>query len=280
MWETIRLAVSVVAYPAISQKHGETVCVAGIRTDSVMSPSWVRLYPFRGRTTGERTWVHKWDEIELRTQRKPTDQRPESLKPDLESIKVVGNLDTKHSWASRRAVVDPLRRFETMHEVLAEQNASGLSLAVVDPGRVLDLEITRKPQKEIDELSRKALQQMSQGSLFDIGDPATPLEPMPVDFYYLVQYQDEKEPRRLKIIDWEINQAWRKWRHEYADPGEAIRTKWLGEIFDKSREVSFFVGNLRRFPTQFVLLGVFWPPKVAAESSRMLGMAAADPSPS
>ena len=261
MWETIRLAVSVVAYPAISQKYGETVCVAGIRTDVAMAPSWVRLYPFRGRVAGERTRVHKWDEIELRTQRNPSDRRPESLKPDLESIKVVGRLSTKHSWADRRAVVDPLRRYETMQEVLAEQGRSRMSLAVVDPGQVLDVEIAKKPQKEIDELATKALDQTRQGSLFDIGDPATPLEPMPVDFYYLVRYQDEKEPRRLKIIDWEINQAWRKWRHEYADPSEAIRTKWLGEIFDESREVSFFVGNLHRFPTQFVLLGVFWPPK-------------------
>ena len=43
------LLVPVKAYPAISQKYGEVVCVAGIRTDPA-APAWVRMFPvaFRG----------------------------------------------------------------------------------------------------------------------------------------------------------------------------------------------------------------------------------------
>jgi hypothetical protein len=206
--------------------------------------------------------VFKWDEIELRAQPTRSDHRPESLRPDLESVEVVGNLSTRHGWADRKAIVDPLPRYETMQHVITEQAASGMSLAVVESGQVLDLEITQKPRQEIEALERKAAEQTRQGSLFDIGNPKVPLEPMPIDFHYLVKYPDENDVRRMKIIDWEINQAWRKWRHEYADPAEAIRRKWIGEILDSSREVSFFVGNLHRFPAQFVLLGVFWPPKL------------------
>src|ERR1700674_3007527 len=39
----ISLVVTVKAYPAISRKHGEAVCVAGIRTDTP-EPRWVRLW--------------------------------------------------------------------------------------------------------------------------------------------------------------------------------------------------------------------------------------------
>ena len=47
--QTIRLAITVIAYPVISSALGEDFCVAGIRTDSLMQPEWVRLFPFRRR---------------------------------------------------------------------------------------------------------------------------------------------------------------------------------------------------------------------------------------
>lgn len=56
--------------------------------------------------------------------------------------------------------------------------------------------------------------------------------------------------------------VWRMWRHEDSGAGEAIRKKWLAEILDSSLDVSFVVGNMHQFPTQFLLLGVFWPPRL------------------
>lgn len=46
----MELLITVKSYPEISTKHGEVVCVAGIRTD-VRPYRWVRLWPiidFRG----------------------------------------------------------------------------------------------------------------------------------------------------------------------------------------------------------------------------------------
>jgi hypothetical protein len=47
--ESMRLLVTVKAYPQPSKRYGETVCVAGVRIDTDI-PSWVRLYPvaYRG----------------------------------------------------------------------------------------------------------------------------------------------------------------------------------------------------------------------------------------
>lgn len=243
MWETVRPVVNVIAYPAITGRHGEAVCVAGIRSDHLMEPSWVRLFPFRGRTTADQVRVHKWNENEVHVRANRLDNRPESRKPDLESIQVVGHLDTNRGWSSRRALVDTLPRYETIQGVLTAQRASKTSLAVVDTGEILDLEITRKPAADLQALESKARSQLSQGTLFDIVNPTQPLEPMPVDFHYVIQYADETSPRQLKIIDWKINHAWRKWCQEYSRPEVAIRDKWLGEVAANSKDVSYFVGN-------------------------------------
>lgn len=88
------------------------------------------------------------------------------------------------------------------------------------------------------------------------------LEPIPLNFPYVVRYPDEPEPRRLKLIDWEINQTWRKWRHLYDNPAERMREKWLQEKTGESRDPLFFVGNQKRFQDQFLLLGIFSPPRL------------------
>ena len=258
--QRIRMAVTVMAYPAISGRHGESVCLAGLRTDSLMQTEWVRLFPFKGRDLAGGLRISKWDEIELEVTRARSDHRPESFTPNLDSIQIVGALSTKSKWKMRRAVVDVLSRYGSMAEVERLQESSQLSLAAVATGDVLDLEITPRPKAELDELRRKAESEAAQGSLFAIDDPKVALEPVPYDFHFVVRYPDELEPRRLKIIDWEINQTWRRWRHDYDDVLNRIRAKWVDELCGPTRAALFFVGNMHRFPHQFLLLNVYSPP--------------------
>ncbi|MGI8879681.1 MAG: hypothetical protein ACR2KJ_04055 [Jatrophihabitans sp.] len=42
--EQIQVLVTVKAYPQPSRTSGETVCVAGMRTDTEV-PTWIRIYP-------------------------------------------------------------------------------------------------------------------------------------------------------------------------------------------------------------------------------------------
>ena len=99
----------------------------------------------------------------------------------------------------------------------------------------------------------KAETAVAQGDLFSIETPDEPLEPIPIDVHYVVRYADEPEPRRLKIIDHELGQAYRRWRHQYSDVNAAIRTKWLDDLCAPKRETVFFVGNQKRFPAQFMM---------------------------
>lgn len=54
-------------------------------------------------------------------------------------------------------------------------------------------------------MREQAIAEAAQGTLFSLGDPKEPLEPVPFNFHFLVRYADESEPRRLKLVDWEIN---------------------------------------------------------------------------
>lgn len=261
MAETVRLVVTVMAYPAISMKHGESVCVAGVRTDTLMESSWIRLFPFRVRDLPIDARIHKWDEIEVNVVKARSDHRPESFTPNLDSVRVVGHLDTSKSWIKRRAVVDPLALFDTMLGVEQRQTSDGLSLAAVRTGEILDLEVTPRPSGEVTAEAERAQREAAQGSLFSLSDKQ-PLEPVPFNFHYVVRYHDEPEPRRLKVIDWEINQAWRNWRRSYPDPEVRVREKWLNELCGPTKAPLFFVGNMHRFQEQLLLLSVYWPPRL------------------
>lgn len=257
MYEKARIVVTVMAYPAISLRHGEAVCLAGIKTDTIMSGEWVRLFPLDARHLPSGLRIRKWDEIDLRMVKTADDHRPESFTPDYDSLRVVGRVSTSHAWRGRKTLVDLLPQCETMREV--EENRAAASLAVVHPGEIVDFEITRKPSAEIAKLQAKAAQLSAQTSLFDLGG-SEPLEPIPLDFHYIVRYPDEPEPRRLKLIDWEVNQTWRKWRNLYPDVEDRLRDRWLNDLVGPGREVRFFVGNQKRFPEQFLLLNVFSAP--------------------
>jgi len=214
--------ISVMAYPSISMRHGEVVCVAGFRSDTLWQPDWVRLFPFRVRDVPQHLRVRKWDVIRLRARKASTDQRPESLTPDMDSIRVTGHLDTRHNWEARRALVEP-HRGRTFREVLARHAAHGASLAVAEAGEILDAEVTPRPTKELEDARLKAEREVAQGELFSLED-RQPLEPIPFDFHVVTRYTDDSEPRRLKVIDWEINQAFRNYRSSYSDPEQRFVT--------------------------------------------------------
>lgn len=259
--QTIRLAVNVIAYPVISSILGEVVCVAGIRTDTLMRPEWVRLYPFRRRNLPADRQIHKWDELEISVAKSTHDYRPESWAPNLDAFKKVGFLSTDHGWRTRKPLVEPLI-VDSMEAVDRAQASDQASLAAVRSGEVLDLEITQRSAGELADATKKAADAVAQGNLFSIDETVQdPLEPIPINVHYVVRYGGESEPRRLKVIDHELGQAYRRWRHQYDDVNQAIRTKWLDQLCAPKLETIFFVGNQKRFPTQFMVLGIYYPPR-------------------
>ena len=58
------------------------------------------------------------------------------------------------------------------------------------------------------------------------------------------------------IVDWEISEAWRRWRITYPEDFlDRIKQKWLG-LVDDARQPAFYVGNQHQAPQGFLVLGV------------------------
>jgi hypothetical protein len=254
--DRISVLVTVKAYPALSATYGETVCVAGIRTDTPR-PEWVRLFPVQFR---EMRFDQRFKKYQLITVEatKHSDQRPETMRPNVDSLVLGDVLDTRNGWAKRRPFVEPLLA-ESMCEVAARQREDGTSLAAFRPAEVLNLEIDDDEEQWTPSQAGVA----AQPSLFF--PTKSGLEKIPHRFRYHYRCGPGCSGHHQSMIDWELAQAYRKWR---SDNGEAtalqmVRQKFLGEMCDPRKDTIFFVGNHHRYPESFMVLGVFWPPRVA-----------------
>jgi hypothetical protein len=140
--ETIEYLPFVKAYPALSKTYGEVSCIAGVRVCADETPEWVRLYPVPFRALDDAQQFGKYQPVSVRVSAHGGDRRPETRRPDRDSITIVGNpISTRNGWEARRRFVEPLM-VSSMCEVLRKQRVDGTSLAVFRPKRVLDLLIS------------------------------------------------------------------------------------------------------------------------------------------
>lgn len=251
-----RILITAKAYPNPSRKYGETVCCAGIDLDA---RSWIRLYPIPFRDLEKDKKFQKYDIIEVRCEKSRRDRRTESYRVDSDSIRVVGHLGTNGNWRQRRDVVLPLcsPSFCEISCRLGKQQSLGLF-------RPSQVTFHWEPSGPVDQTRRERC--YLQLSFFDNRKNA--IEKIPYDFYY--SFRCSGAPRcpghKLLVIDWELGQAYRRWRwrREYRDPKmllQKIKEKWFGELCAETKNTHFYVGNMQRFPQQFMVLGVFYPPR-------------------
>lgn len=251
--ESKRVLVTVKTYPNPSKKYGETVCCAGIDLDT---GQWIRLYPVPFRDLDDNSKFPKYSIIEVRCSKAKDDHRIESYKIDSDSINVIETLGTKKGWTARREIVLPTVS-PSFCQILGSVE-DGRSLGVFRP---CDVEFSwqKAPVKSKD----KRVACYAQLSFFDKAKQA--VEQIPFDFYY--HFKCSGVPscpgHKLLIIDWELGQAYRRWRRDYPDEAtllDKIRETWLDRMCSARRDAYFFVGNQHRFQDQFMVLGVFWPP--------------------
>lgn len=251
-WVKKRVLIVVKTYPNPSMQYQETVCTAGITDNG----NWIRLYPVTYRHLPYDQQYKKYDWIELKTRRRTKDYRIESHTPDIDSIKVVGNCSTKNKWAERKEIVLPLVK-TSLEEIISLYDSKGVSLGIFKPKEILDFYWKEDDQH----WSPKHEAVLNEIRLF--GSTPKRLEKIPWQFRYKFMCNDPRcSGHDLSIIDWEIYQAYRKWRYQYdrCTLMQKIKEKWLGEICSPNRDTYFIVGN--KFRTKsFMVLGVFYPPK-------------------
>lgn len=253
--ETLRILVTVKAYPAIGKRHGESVCVAGI---DVERHRWIRLFPVPFRDMPYDRRFHKFDIIEVDARKAP-DPRPESYQPNVDTIAVVDTIPPRRA-DDRRRLIEPLMQ-PNMCAVRRHQAATGASLGVFRPGSppgfvIVEDRTPWEPDKQLI---------VDQPSMLMPGKKG--LEKVPYRFSYRYQCADEPGCRghEQSIVDWEIAEAFRKWRDQYGERGalERIEAKWTEQVWAPDRDSALFTGNQFKNPDGFLVLGVFWPPKPA-----------------
>lgn len=265
--ERARILITVKAYPAPSERYGETVCVAGVRIDR-LPPTWIRLYPMRFRGMGQELVFRKYDIVEVDVRkRRGDDPRIESFQPDQQSLQVVGHVDTNGGrWTQRRTLIRPLIGATSTCELIRANPKGAMavpapSLGMIKP--IVDAVTVERGNGWTPQQRRKA-QAAAAPSLFDDAPPV--LEPMPYRVTYSYHCTDSECPgHRQQCLDWEIGQAGRKWQQMYGVAGaqQRLRGKWEQEICAPERDLYFFIGNQALHRRSFEVLGA-WYPKVSS----------------
>lgn len=256
-----RILILCKTYPSPSSRYVETSCVAGMDEEGHL----IRLFPVPFRLIEDNQQFRKWQWIRARVRRAQDDARSESYRISVDTIEVDGEpLPTRDDWSVRRAAIHGVPVFDSFDDLDASREASGTTLGLVRPSRLLGLDITPVdvPSWTKEEMA-KLLQEQQQGNLFDAVEDQRSLKTLkklPFDFHYRYECltPDRVVEHRHKLVDWEAGALY--WNvHRRPDWQEAFRSKFLTEFQD--REVLFLMGTIHRFPKQWLIVSVLYLPR-------------------
>jgi hypothetical protein len=258
-----RVLIAVKTYPTLSRKYGETVCTAGVREDG----TWVRIYPVPFRRLDEKEQYSKFDWLECRLARNPSDPRPETFRPvDENELQPVDHIDTAGKWRERRRILlKNARVYDRLDELIAGAKANQVSLAVFKPARVTDF-IWEEETREWDrDKLREMRESTSQFDLFADNTWRTTFQVIPkLPYSFSYRFQDAAgKSSEMQVLDWEAGALyWNCLKSADGDEPKAL-AKVRQKYFDGflKTDLHFFLGTTQQFhfvaPNPWVIIGVF-----------------------
>lgn len=267
---TMKLTILVKAAPVLTSALQESMCVAAMSLDE--SPRWVRLHPVPFRDLDDNTKFRKFQEVTVEVIRPRSDRRPESWTPIEGTILPGPTLGTERAWSTRRQRLDRLGSDLTMCD-LVELNRSGSgpdtpSLAIVRTREAPKFIISERDAEQLATWSARSEAIGSQPSLFeDSSQTKAPFEVIPWRFSYRYHcLAPDCGGHNQTVVDWEAVALYRNVRSN-ADWRELMRRKFEDELWAPDRDTVLMVGNMEQRPWNFLVLGVFWPPKGGIQPS-------------
>lgn len=255
-WSTKRVLITVRTYPVPAQHGVEVSCTAGITDDG----EWIRLFPIPYRFLAPDQRFAKYQWIEVEATRPRHDPRPESYTLRIDSIRRLKMIGPADRWRERKAIIFPLRR-NSLCAIREERKSGGSTIGIFRPAQIKRLLIS--PAKPPDWTQRQEL--ILRQQLFGFANaPRTPLEKIPFDFRYEFRCAtDSCKGHRIMCTDWEMGKSYRRWRDQYGDRWEPkFRQRYEREMIEKN-ETHFYVGNIHQHPDNWLIVGLFYPPKPA-----------------
>ena len=231
----------------------------------------LRLYPVPFRLLTDESQFKKWQWIEADVEKSRDDHRPESHRIRADTIRCLDEpLPTTNSWAARRAQLALIERFDSFAALDQARVTRGVTLGLLLAGPVLALEISPARQPEwTDDERQKLIQQQVQGDLFAVPEAAAlrTLRKIPFNFHY--RYRAMAEPvdvdHRHKIVDWEAGALYWNVRQKHGEAWEVpFRDKFWTTL--PSSDLMFLMGTIHRFPDQWLIVSLIYPPKQLQQS--------------
>lgn len=250
-YEEKRVLVTVRTYPAPAKKGVEVSCSAGVTNDH----DWIRLFPIPYRFLSYDKRFRKYQWVDLRARRSPSDPRPESYEVDIDSIHVDGEpLPTKKKWLERKNIIMPLAS-PSLCYLQRQRTATGQTLGFFRPREIHKFVV----KDDAPDWTRSEKEKLLQHTLFQ--QPAHPLEKIPYKFFYRFRCDDKScTGHELSCVDWELGQAYRSWRDKYGHHWAAkLRDRFEYDMIGKY-DTHFYVGTVRAHPGSWIIVGLFYPP--------------------
>lgn len=262
-----RILILCKTYPSPSGKHSETSCVAGINETGAL----IRLFPVPFRLIQDRQKFKKWQWISAQIYRANGDRRPESHKIYVDTITIdTAPLPTKDLWLARRRALASLNAYTDFAELDDARVVSGITLGLLRPKRVTELEITPvgNPDWTREELE-KLVQHQQQAGLFDTEDvkEITTLRKLPYAFHYTYECEvgGATQHYRHKIVDWEVGALYWNCCRSHGSKWEVPFRAKLEETLPKY-DIHFLMGTIHRFPDQWLIVSLIYPPKAVVSA--------------
>ena len=172
-------------YPTPSAKYIETTCVAAVTENGQLR----RVYPFPFRLLEEEKQFKKWQWVTVNVGTPNDDHRPESRRVDVDNVQRGEVVTTgKGKWQERIGWLTP-HVVPSYAELETRRLATGETLGVLRPSRLLELMITARSAKEqdwTDEEKVKLTRDLMQPDLFTDPHAYRPpiLQKIPYTFHY------------------------------------------------------------------------------------------------
>lgn len=277
-WEEKEVLVTVKTYPNLSQSYDVLVCTAGITRDG----EWIRLYPVPWWDLEDDKRFRKFDWIRVKVKEAQEKlNRKESHYVKEGSIEIIDGLPVSRGHAEELYEKTGKKKFETFGNNDKEQNWKK-RIRKVEEGTFQSVEELRERKndnyslgaiKPVDvenfyweegEDSREWEKDLVEGTQQTLGQEEyeTPLEKIGRVFKYEFSCDDpDCEGHNMMAEDWEIEQAWRKWREKYDGEEEAfemLEDKFYRRLFHE-KEGYLFLGTESQY-NRYLIIGFFYPP--------------------
>ncbi|NKB43293.1 MAG: hypothetical protein GKS03_03340 [Alphaproteobacteria bacterium] len=227
------------AAPQVGEKHGETICCAGID----LSGNWLRLYPVSFRNLEDSQKFGRWDRVKFNWRRPNDDARIESRRVDQQSLQIVGKLKkSERQKFLSSSVVSSLKH----------QRDLGKSLALLK-AKIMAFNIEPKSESDIAKEAAKFERIRNQYDMFKT-EKVIPYKPCPFKFKY--KYETDDGIREGTCQDWEIETTYFKWQKLY---GQEQALEKINGVFGEeypSKGMLMAMGTHSAYPDTWLINGI------------------------